>query len=105
MPIALRQPSSQGLYAPGGTGGSSGGSDQTGSVAIVDGQQSYAVVFSPAFASKPSYFDASVEMPSSVGEVFAISYSDLDENGCTVWLSGVPTAASDGGFINWSATE
>ena len=30
-------------------------------------------------------------------------YSDITAYGCTVWLSGVPTSASAGGFIAWMA--
>ncbi len=76
---------------------------QTGSVALVAGQQSYAITFPVAFSSVPSYFGPSVQMPDDNGEVFEASYTDLTTTGVTVWLSGVPTSASDGGFIKWIA--
>lgn len=78
---------------------------QTGLVALVAGTQSYAVVFAPAFASAPSFFGAEIQMPSSSGETFeaVVDRSSLTASGITVWLSGVPTAASAGGKINWIA--
>lgn len=78
---------------------------QTGLVPLIDGQQSYAIVFSQAFQNAPAFFNPTVQMPSSSGEVFSVSadISTLTANGVTVWLSGVPSAASVGGFINWYA--
>lgn len=78
---------------------------QTGLVPLVAGQQSYAIVFAPAFAALPSFADATVQMPNDSGEVFAASIdrSSLTASGCTVWLTGVPTSASIGGYINWAA--
>lgn len=79
--------------------------NQRGLVPLVDGQQSYALVFDPAFASVPSFVDAVVQMPNSSGEVLeaVVDRSTLTSSGCTVWLSGVPSAASVGGYINWYA--
>jgi len=78
-------------------------STQTGLIPLVEGQQSYVLTFSPPFASTPSYFAPSVRMPNSSGEVFEATYEGLTETGVTIWLSGIPTAASDGGYINWMA--
>lgn len=80
-------------------------STQTGLVPLVEGQQSYDIVFSPEFTSAPSFFDATVRMPSSSGEVFTVEMdaATLSTTGVTVWLSGVPSAASTGGYINWMA--
>lgn len=101
------RPPSTGLYNPGGGGGTPPPSavQQTGSVAIVAGTQSYAVVFSPAFASAPSFFGANAQMVNDSGEVFSVvaDLSSLTASGVTVWLSGVPTAASTGAYINWIA--
>lgn len=78
---------------------------QTGLIPLVEGQQSYVLVFSPPFASVPSFADATAQMPNDSGEVFtaSIDRSTLSALGCTVWLSGIPTAASVGGYINWYA--
>lgn len=78
---------------------------QTGLVPLVDGQQSYDIVFTTPFAGVPGFADASVQMPNSSGEVFeaTIDRSTLTASGCTVWLSGIPSAASVGGYINWYA--
>lgn len=107
MPIALRQPSSQGLYAPSGSGATPPPTSvqQTGSVNIVAGTQSYAIAFGAAFASAPSFFGASVQMVNSSGEVLiaVADLSTLTTTGVTVWLSAVPTAASTGAKINWIA--
>lgn len=78
-------------------------SSQTGSTPLVAGQQSYDITFPVSFGSTPTFFSATVEMPSDDGEVFDASYAELTETGVRVWLSGVPTSASDGGFIKWLA--
>lgn len=107
MPIALRQPSSQGIYAPSGAGATPPPTSvqQSGKVNIVAGTQSYAITFSPAFTSAPSFFGASVQMVNSSGEVLmaVADLSALTASGVTVWLSGVPTASSTGAKINWLA--
>jgi len=74
----------------------------TGSTPLIDGQQSYAIVFSPAFALPP-VFTPAVEMPNSSGEIFAAAYTNLSASGVTVWLSGLPTSASAGGNVTWTA--
>lgn len=98
---------SQGFYAPSGAGATPPPSSvqQTGTVALVAGTQSYAIVFSPAFASAPGFVGAQVQMPNDSGEALsvAIDLSTLTASGVTVWLNGVPSAASAGGNINWIA--
>jgi hypothetical protein len=76
-----------------------------GSMPLVVGQQAYDIVFGVAFTATPSVFVPSVAMPSSSGEVFTATYdlSTLTTTGVTVWLSGIPTAASSGGEIQWVA--
>jgi len=105
--ISLKQPSSQGLYAPSGSGATPPPTtvQQTGTVNIVAGTQSYAIVFSPAFGAAPSFVAAQVQIPNDTGEtLFAVvDLSSLTASGVTVWLNGVPTAASAGGKINWLA--
>ncbi len=75
----------------------------TGDVPLVVGQQSYNIVFSPAFAAIPTSFSAQVQMASSGSEIFFVNadVSTLTASGVTVWLSGIPTAASTGSVINW----
>lgn len=77
----------------------------SGSIALVSGQQSYAITFSPGFAAAPTSLVATVQMPGSSGEVFevAIDRSSITTTGATLWLNGIPTASSDGGYINWRA--
>ncbi len=45
-------------------------------------------------------------MPNDSGEVFeaTVDKSSVTELGCTVWLSGVPSSASNGGEVNWFAS-
>lgn len=74
-----------------------------GRIALVAGQQSYQVSFTPPFAAAPNGMFPTVQMPNDSGDVLAASYSDITAYGCTVWLSGVPTSASAGGFIAWMA--
>ncbi len=97
----------QNFYAPGGGAGGGGGGTTLykGNVALVAGQQSYAIVFGAGFGAAPTFLTANVQMPSSSGEVFEVApdLSTLTATGVTVWLSGVPTAASTGGVINWGA--
>ena len=78
---------------------------QSGTVLLVAGQQSYVISFSPAFDSVPTLMNPAIFMPSSSGEIFEASFdaSTLTVNGVTVWLSGIPTAASAGGYISWYA--
>jgi len=80
---------------------------QKGTVAIVAGTQSYAITFPSAFGSAPTFFGANVQMVNSSGEVFTVvaDLSTLTASGVTVWLSGIPTAASTGAFINWIANQ
>jgi hypothetical protein len=100
-----------GLGGGGGGGGSGGGwppatsSLQNGNVAVSSAVQSYAITFSPSFASPPPYFNASLAMASSASESFSCSWdvSTLATSGVTVWLSGLPTAASTGSKIYWEA--
>lgn len=95
------------FYTPGNGGGTPPPSSvlQSGKVALVAGQQSYAIVFSPAFLSAPSFVGAQIQMPTDSGEalVAAVDLSSLTAAGVTVWLNGVPTAASNGGYLNWIA--
>ncbi len=78
---------------------------QNGLIPLVDGQQSYDITFSPAFQGLPSFIDGTVQMPNSSGEIFEVNVArdTLTRSGVTVWLSGVPSAASVGGYINWYA--
>lgn len=78
-------------------------STQTGSVSLVVGQQSYDIVFPVVFSAIPSFFSPTIEMPDDNGEVFEASYAELTAVGVRVWLSGVPTAASTGGYVKWLA--
>lgn len=88
-----------------GGGGGGGTTLQKGTVNLVAGTQSYAIVFTTPFASAPTFLSGSVQMPSSSGEVFDVAFdlSTLTTTGVTAWLSGIPTAASAGGKINWGA--
>ena len=87
--------------------GGGGAAIQKGTVPLVAGTQSYAIVFTTPFATPPGQFGAIVMMPGSSGEAFFATpdYSTLTTTGVTVWLDGVPTAASNGGVINWSASQ
>ncbi len=78
---------------------------RNGTTPLVDGQQSYAIVFAPPFSAAPTTFTPRVEMPNSSGEAFfaTIDLSTLTASGVTVWLNGIPTAASNGGLISWTA--
>jgi len=94
------------LLADNITGGGGGGTTlQKGNVALVNGQQSYAIVFTTPFASAPTFLTGIVQMPNSSGEAFDVVFdlSTLTAIGVTAYLSGVPTAASTGGYINWGA--
>lgn len=79
---------------------------QVGIVPLIVGQQSYDITFTTPFGVAPSFFSTSLAMPSSSGEIFDLSFdaSTLTANGVTVWLNGLPTAASVGGYINWLAS-
>jgi hypothetical protein len=79
---------------------------QTNDVALVNGQQSYAITFNTPFASVPPFFEAQIFMVSSSAEAFFATpdYSTLTASGVTVWLNGIPTAASAGSFIRWNAS-
>lgn len=108
MSQTWRHRGTQGQYNPSGAGSSppSPAVEQTGEEALVVGQQGpYAIAFSPAFASVPSYFNANVQMPDSTGESFEVTIdrSSLTTSGVNVWLSGAPSALSSGGYINWIA--
>lgn len=79
----------------------------TGRVALVIGQQSYAISFgapSP-FAAAPSSVWFEIEMPGSNGELFTVGkdLTTLTAAGVTAWLSGLPTSASSGGYLRWNA--
>ena len=97
----------QPFYAPGGGGGGGGGGTTLykGTVALVAGTQSYAITFGAGFSVAPTFLSGSVQMVNSSGEVFDVAFdlSSLTASGVTAWLSGVPTAASTGGYINWAA--
>lgn len=80
----------------------------TGRTALVSGQQSYAISFGAAFAgTPPSSVWFEIEMPNSSGELFTHGkdLSSLTNLGVTLWLSGKPTAASNGGYIRWNAMQ
>lgn len=92
------------------TSGGSGGSwppatniYQTGSVNLVAGTQSYAVVFSPALTGVPSVVDPEVYMADANGEVMfaSVQKDSVTANGFTFWLNGVPTVST--GVVNWTA--
>lgn len=76
---------------------------QTGSVDLTVGNQSYAVVFSPAMTGVPSYIGVQVDMKDANGEIFnaVVQLSSVTANGFTFWLSGLPTAT--GGKVKWVA--
>lgn len=78
-------------------------STQLGNTPLVSGQQSYSIVFNPAFSQAPTGFFPSLAMPNSSGEVFDVAFESLTASGVTLWLSGIPTGASTGGFIYWQA--
>lgn len=105
--LSLTPRTSKPKYSPGAAAGGGGGGTtfQSGVVALVAAQQSYAIAFSPAFASPPTKLTVTVEMPGSSGELFfaSVDKSTITINGCTAWLSGLPTAASSGGQIRWEA--
>lgn len=86
-------------------GGGGGTSLQRGNVALVAGQQAYPIIFTTPFAGAPTFVTGSVRMPNSSGESFDVVFdlSTLTTTGVTAYLSGIPTAASTGGFINWGA--
>ena len=104
---AYRHRGTQGQYNPayGNSTPPPASVQQTGTVALVAGTQSYAIVFSPAFSAAPGFIGGSVLMPTSSGETFEVAFdlSTLTASGVTAWLSGIPTAASAGGSINWLA--
>lgn len=77
----------------------------SGKIPLVEGQQSYAITYSPAFVGLPTSFDLTVAMPNDSGEVLSavIDYSSLTVNGVTAWLSGVPSASMVGGYLLWTA--
>jgi len=77
-----------------------------GKIPLVAGQQSYDITFSPNFPALPTGLELSLAMPSDSGEIFSVAaaWNTLSVSGVTVWLSGVPTSASDGGYILWSAS-
>jgi len=87
------------------SGGGGGTALQKGNVALVSGQQSYAIIFTTPFAATPTFLTGSVQMPNSSGESFDVVFdlSTLTTSGVTAYLSGVPTGASTGGYINWGA--
>lgn len=76
-----------------------------GNIPLVDGQQSYNLVFSQAFSAPPDSLMLTVSLPNSSGEILIANYdqSTLTDTGVTIWLSGVPSSASVGGFINYVA--
>lgn len=78
---------------------------QVGAIPLVEGQQSYDLVFPVAFGAAPSYFSPTVAMPNSSGEVLEATFdaSSLTAQGVTIWLNSPPGAASVGGYINWYA--
>lgn len=78
-------------------------STQLGSVALVDGQQTYTVTFSPAFSSAPASFQPVLRMASTSAEIFAVAYANLSSTGCTLILNGIPSTDSVGSFIEWMA--
>lgn len=77
-----------------------------GSVALVAGQQSYPIVFPTPFAAAPTNIALTVAIPNTSGEMFFANYdfSTLTAYGVTLILSGVPTSASAGGYINYVVT-
>lgn len=81
------------------------GASQKGRTAIVAGQQNYDIVFDTPFDVAPEFFEAGVLMVSSSGETFIVAadLSTLTAAGVTVWLSGIPSSASNGSYITWVA--
>lgn len=75
-----------------------------GSIPLVESQQSYSLEFDPPFTRIPSFFKATVAMPSSSGEIFKAAAVAPSASSATITLDAVPSAASVGGFINWLAT-
>lgn len=103
-----RQRGTQGQYNPSGQSSTPppASVQQTGQVALVAGNQGpYAIAFSPAFAAAPGFVGGNVQMPADTGEVLSVVFdlSSLTASGVNAWLSGTPTAASTGGYINWLA--
>lgn len=76
---------------------------QQGSVNLVAGTQSYAVVFSPALTGVPAVVGVQVYMNDADGEVLVATpqKDTVTANGFTFWLSGVP--ADTGGVAKWTA--
>jgi hypothetical protein len=119
MPGASEKISQLGVSSPGGPlqqgdvipidrGGANYGANPqvvTAKVALVVGQQSYAINFGGVFAAAPSAVWFEIEMPNSSGELFSHGFdgSSLTAAGVTAWLSGIPTAASTGGYLIWHA--
>lgn len=80
----------------------------TGRIALVAGQQSYAINFGGAFpVDPPSSVWFEIEQPNSSGELFihGKDLSSLTNVGVTLWLAGKPTTASNGGYIRWNAIQ
>lgn len=76
---------------------------QVGSEALVNGQQSYDIVFPAAFSAAPRLFSPTLQLGGDNAETFTLGWDNLTANGVRVWLNGAPTAASAGSQINWLA--
>lgn len=77
---------------------------QTGLTPVVQGQQSYPVVFPAAFSAAPEYAKP-VYQPGAAGEAneAVVARDTLSPTGFTAWLRGVPGENALGAQINWSA--
>lgn len=78
---------------------------QTASTPLVDGQQSYAIVFPTTFEDLPVFADGIVPLlVGGNGELFSCAIESLTTTGMTVWLSGIPSSASAGQSLTWYAS-
>lgn len=81
-----------------------GGNTKTGSTPLVNGQQSYAIVFGTPFGVAPTRIRGWIQMASSTGEIFTVAadMSTATVSGVTLWLGGVPSASV--GNLVWEAS-
>jgi hypothetical protein len=80
---------------------------QKASTALVQGTQSYPLTFPVQFPTIPTFVAASMNPPSNSGEVFiaTVLANSITNTGCTVILSGIPSAASVGGTVSVLAAQ
>lgn len=77
-----------------------------GRVALVAGQDTYAVVFGAGFSAPPTFLSGpTLVMVTGSAEIFDAAYdlSTLTASGVNVVLGAVPSSASTGGYIYWGA--